>query len=77
MADPDYIVLRAYPDAPPGWMPRGLEGRWYDRAQFTEGLFPDSGYQAVAVAAGRFEVRDYDGAVAEVFEVRPRAGRAS
>jgi hypothetical protein len=70
-AEPDYIVLRAYPEAPPGWMPRDLEGRWYDRAEFVTSLEPPRGYPAKAVPTGRFEVREYDGKVAEIWEVRP------
>jgi hypothetical protein len=71
-AEPDLIVLRAYPGAPPGFMPPGYEGRWFDRASMPV-------HRVAAVAAtgtaaarptGRFEVRD-DGAVAEVWEVHP------
>lgn len=71
--DPDYIVLRAYPAAPPGWMPADLEGRWYDRATVGSALDEKSTaeFPAVAVPTGRFEAREENGAVAEVWEVRP------
>jgi hypothetical protein len=76
MSEPDYIVIRPAPDLPDQLPPR-LDGWWYDRADFPEAL-PGEGIEAVAryggyvaVATGRFEVRDPDGAVAEVFEVRP------
>ena len=66
--EPDYVVVRAAPDLPTGFLPPGMEGRWYNLADM-----PPSGQlgTAVAVASGRFEVRAHDGAVAEVYEVRP------
>ena len=70
---PDFIVVRAAPDLPAGVLPPGVDGRWYDRATMPvrRELFEDDPpSEVVAVATGRFEVRD-DGAVAEVFEVRP------
>lgn len=67
MTDPDYVVVRASPDLPDGFIPPDLDGKWFDRAtlpvSFAQGT-------AVAVPSGRFEVRD-DGAVAEVWELRP------
>jgi hypothetical protein len=74
--EPDYIVIRPAPDLPPGFLPDRENGRWYDRAtmpvadeeQRMNALVRYGG--GVAVATGRFEVRD-DGAVAEVYEVRP------
>lgn len=78
MNEPDYIVVRAAPDLPPGFLPPHLDGRWYDRRDIADGPpagtpLPGgvAGAQAVAVATGRFEVREYDGAVAEIWEVRP------
>jgi hypothetical protein len=75
MSEPDYIVIRPAPDLPVDLSPR-LNGWWYDKAEFREALAGE-GIDAVvrhggfvAVATGRFEVRD-DGAVAEVFEIRP------
>lgn len=81
--EPDYVVLRAGLDLPDGWMPPEMDGRWYDRSQFpTRGEAEASAARSEFVAAGgavaiasaaptsRFEVRD-DGAVAEVWEVRP------
>ena len=70
MSEPDYIVVRAAPDLPPGFLPRGLDGKWFDRATLPEQYGPYQWGDAVAAATGRFETRD-DGAVAEVFEVRP------
>lgn len=76
---PDYVVLRAGPDLPEGWMPDHLEGRWYDRNKVPFGApnpdAPDappgaSKTTAVAEPTGLLEVRD-DGAVAEVWHVRP------
>ncbi|PZG16486.1 hypothetical protein C1I95_17595 [Micromonospora craterilacus] len=63
--EPDYVVVRPHPDLPAGFLPPDLDGRWFDRSALRLG----SG-TAVAVPSGRFEVRD-DGAVAEVYEVRP------
>lgn len=77
--EPDYVVVRRGPDMPDEWlMPDGLEGRWFDRS--TIRIAPDPGdlsqadvsiSTAVAVPTGRFEVRESDGAVAEVWEIRP------
>ncbi len=74
MPEPDYIVFRAYPGAPPGWLPSCWDGQWMDRSKMP-GLPPpgESRPQAVAVPTGEFEVRD-DLAVAEVWEVRPYDG---
>ncbi|MFE2384478.1 hypothetical protein [Streptomyces misionensis] len=76
MNEPDYIVIRPAPDLPPGFLPERENGRWYDRSTMPwasaetnlDALIRYDG--GVAVATGRFEVRD-DGAVAEVFELRP------
>lgn len=70
MSEPDYIVVRAAPNLPPGFLPRGLDGKWFDRATLPEQHGPYQWGDSVAVATGRFEARD-DGAVAEVFEIRP------
>ena len=77
MSEPDYIVIRPAADLPPGLLPERGNGRWYDRSslrqadqeQSINALIQYGG--GVAVATGRFETRDYDGAVAEVYEVRP------
>jgi hypothetical protein len=76
MSQPDYIVVRPAPDLPPGFLPDRENGRWYDRADMPQ-VDTESSLDAilrygggVAVATGRFESR-YDGAVAEVYEVRP------
>jgi hypothetical protein len=72
MTGPDYVVIRATADLPVGFLPEYIEGRWFDVSTWV----PDRRSVAlgmgvgVAVPTGRFEVRD-DGAVAEVYEVRP------
>ncbi|MCP9947353.1 hypothetical protein [Actinomadura madurae] len=75
MAEPDYMVIRPAADLPDGFLPDGMDGKWFDRSQLPKG--PGDGHAttarmggAVAVATGRFETRE-DGAVAEVYEVRP------
>lgn len=77
MSEPDLIVLRAPADAPDWHLPPHWDGRWIDRADLPESpppgwMPPDDGAYAEAtfVPTGRFEVRDHDGAVAEVFEAR-------
>jgi hypothetical protein len=66
--EPDYVVLRRSPDLPSTFrVPR--EGWWFDRARMIE-AHPEWVGSAVAVPTGRFEFRE-DGAVAEVYEVRP------
>lgn len=78
MSEPDYVVLRAAPGAPDWFLPPRWDGRWIDRSELPPG--PPSGWeppndgthaQTVFVPTGRFEVRDYDGAVAEVWEAQP------
>jgi len=74
--DPDYIVIRPAADLPEGFLPEDFDGRWYDRNDVPFGPPPDSvfarpgGASAVAIPTERFESRE-DGAVAEVWEVRP------
>lgn len=70
MTEPDFIVVRPAPDLPPGFLPAVLDGRWYDRRSVPQMFGEHSANDGVAVATGRFEVRD-DGAVAEIYEVRP------
>jgi hypothetical protein len=65
---PDHVVIRAASDLPPGFLPAALNGKWLDRAQLSEESNVHHWGSAVAVATGRFEVRE-DGAVAEVFEM--------
>lgn len=70
---PDYVVLRAMPGLPAGYMPPDLEGKWLDRrdARITyDDPTPGPG-SARAWPTGRLETRDDDGAVAEVWEVGP------
>lgn len=81
MPEPDYIVIRRGPDIPDEWrMPHGLGGRWFDRSTMPVGgagsadAAREAGVTvgtAQAVPTGRFEYRE-DGAVAEVWEIRPR-----
>lgn len=68
MSEPDYVVIRAAADLPPGFLPESLDGKWFDRSDLpmSDGSMP----AGVAVPSGRFETRE-DGAVAEVWEVRP------
>lgn len=66
-----YIVLRPAFDLPDGFMPRGLDGVWFDQRQLEHGP-PLTHMQvgaATAHATQRYEVRE-DGARAQVFEVR-------
>jgi len=71
----DYIVIRIHPDLV-GFVPEHLDGMWLDKSREIYDCEPpeppdDGSVMAVAVATGRFEVRDYDGAVAEVYEFQP------
>jgi hypothetical protein len=67
---PDYVVIRPHPDLPAGFLPPSLDGKWFDRSTLPFGFASGTSGTAVAVPSGRFEVRD-DGAVAEVYKVRP------
>lgn len=75
-SEPNYVVVRPSPDLPPGFLPEHLDGKWFDISEmpfsFREpGEAAAAGIgEAVSVPTGRFEYRD-DGAVAEVYEVRP------
>ena len=80
---PAFVVLRAAPGVPPGWMPADLEGRWYYRTSFPVQSWPpppqlgDDAYQpgyAVIIPTTRVEHRDSDGAAAQVWEVHPPGG---
>lgn len=68
---PRYIVVRAHPDLPAGFLPPEQEGRWYgeELLPVIDGEFSWGG-GAVAVRTDRFERRD-DGMTARVYEVRP------
>lgn len=74
MSEPDYIVLRPSAGLPPDYeFPDRWNGLWLDRAEVPEGpdrIMPPGSSVVKFVATGRFEVRDDDGAVAEVFEVQ-------
>lgn len=77
MSEPDFIVIRPAVGLPPGSVPAHLDGRWYDRSSIPEssvgprlGAIGEYG-GLTAAPAGRFEVRESDGAVAEVWEIRP------
>ncbi|MGH3372382.1 MAG: hypothetical protein ACRDPR_20535 [Nocardioidaceae bacterium] len=78
MDEADYIVIRPGAGLPPGFLPPDQNGLWLDRSTIQPGPAPGSEVapgvvmsEAVAVPTGRFEVRQDDGAVAEVWEVRP------
>ena len=69
---PDYIVVRVAPGARL-MVPPDLDGTWFDRQDIpavSPLAPPGPAGGVVAVPTNRFEVRD-DGAVAEVWEVRP------
>lgn len=78
--EPDYVVVRRGPDVPAEWSVGDVEGKWFDRSTMPPPPPPealdrfrkDGGVVSgvAAVPTGRFETRD-DGAVAEVFELRP------
>lgn len=80
MSDPDLIVIRPHPDLVSGLgvdrLPPHLDGRWMDvSALSAEPDFPNHVHTTVCCTAtptGRFEVRESDGAVAEVWEIRLR-----
>lgn len=69
-----FIVLRPAPGLPADFLPRGMDGRWDVRPDLDSSLsrwpLPGVTYHAQAIPAGRYETRD-DGALAEVWEVRP------
>lgn len=67
---PNFMVVRAAEDLPPGFLPAAIEGTWYDTTLLPEGVGKFEMGDGIAVPTGRFEIRD-DGAVAEVYEVRP------
>jgi hypothetical protein len=64
-----YIVLRAAPGMPLGWMSDQFDGMWYDRDK-DRSYHPQTGAAAVGRPTGRYERRD-DGYLAEVYEVGP------
>lgn len=72
MSEPNYVVVRPATDLPLGFLPESLDGTWFDVSQLPPGpgLTGIRMGSAVAVPTGRFEARE-DGAVAEVYEVRP------
>jgi hypothetical protein len=78
MSDADYIVIRPAADLPPGFLSEHFNGRWIDRAHMPQASSTEASQDTaiqyggmVAVPTGRFETRDYDDAVAEIYEVRP------
>lgn len=77
MKEPDYVVLRPPAELPPGFnFPDRWNGRWLDRSEVPDGPGPIPPPGLVSstvsfVSTGRFEVREYDGAVAEVWEMLP------
>lgn len=74
--EPGYLVVRAHPELPDGFLPPDWEGRWIERRDVPFGPSADrplapGGGRGVAVAIDRYEMRESDGAVAQVYEVRP------
>lgn len=87
MDHPDYVVIRPALNLPEGFLSKYWDGRWLDRSDVPDaaererirrslGVDVEPGKSApptvdvVAVPTGRIEMRE-DGAVAEVWEVRP------
>lgn len=70
--EPDWIVFRPAADVPSEAIPAGVDGFWLDRYGFSASgsMLHSSGTLLRYAPTGRFETRE-DGAVAEVFEVRP------
>jgi len=63
-----YIVFRAAPGLPHGFMPPHLDGQWIDRP--ADSAYSSSPGTARAIPTGRYERRE-DGLLAEVYEVQP------
>ena len=61
-----YIVLRAAPDMPPGFLREDMDGRWYDLATMKRGT-SETGVSARPT--DRYEERE-DGVRAQIWEVR-------
>lgn len=73
---PLFVVWRAAPGLPPGFMPRDMEGRWDYRPRQDGGVLARPGDpppRAVGIRTSRIEHRE-DGASAEVWEVHPVDG---
>ncbi len=77
MSGPDWIVVRPSPDLPPGYLSPKWDGRWIDGSQLPKAPAPGQlppGFIETTMTltpTGRFEMRDHDGAVAEVWEAHP------
>lgn len=71
--EPNYVVLRPSPDFPAHLWPLHLDGKWLDLNEIQ--VNPDKFKLANAEAepTGRFEYREGDLAVAEVWEIRLRS----
>lgn len=65
------IVIRPHPSLPPGYIGK-LEGLWLDLDSMgvRQDYLPEMLAGWRAHATGEYEVRDYDGARAEIYEVR-------
>lgn len=72
VSEPDWIVFRPAAGLPAGALPADLDGWWIDRrgAPASGRIVHQGGFVGQFTPTGRFETCD-DGAVAEVFEVRP------
>jgi hypothetical protein len=66
---PNYAVIRVPQDVRVPPFVRAKDGWWYD-LDCMPVRFEFGRTDWVAVPTGKFEVREHDGAVAEVFEVR-------
>lgn len=64
----DFIVIRAGPGLSEGFLPKDLDGRWYNLRDVPQ-AYKEQESGGVAVPTGKFEVRD-DGAIAEVWEIQ-------
>lgn len=75
LPEPVFVVLRAAPGVPFGWMAADLEGRWCYRKDLLtlRGPVIQPVPHAVAIPTDRLEHRE-DGATAQVWEVHPIGG---
>lgn len=68
-----FVVYRPAPDAPPGFLPEDMNGRWDFRATAEPGMLRHHNNKGKALGrtTGRFEMRKTDGDLAEVVELGP------
>jgi hypothetical protein len=67
-----YVVFRPAPGLPEGFLPDRMDGQWMDLMDVDPSDVKSMklGDHGRARPTGRFEVRDSDGARAEVWEIR-------